>query len=283
MTRCSHETERLLRREFAKRWSKLPVDQITKRTVSDVLDGIVRRGAPSAANHAFAAIRRVLNWCVEQGHLPHSPCIGMRAPSRVISRDRVLSDEELTAIWRSAEQMGWPFGRLVHLLILTAQRRDEVSSIRWQDLDQDEGLWTQPAMGNKSGRIHVVPLSRPALGIIRALPRVHDELVFPARGKDNPVSGYSKWKRTLDQKSGVRNWALHDLRRTAATGMAALGVPPHVVERVLNHRTGTLGGIAGIYNRFAYLPEMSQALERWAQHLDGLILQKTKSLDWTDL
>ena len=234
-----------------------------------MLDGMISR--PSAANRAFAAIRKFLNWCVERGYLEHSPCSGMKAPSKVISRDRVLSDEELTAIWLAAEKMGWPFGRVVQLLVLTAQRRNEVSGIRFQDIDQEEGLWTQPAMGNKSGRLHVVPLSPLALAIIRALPRVHDELVFPARGKNNPVSGYSKWKHKLDQLSGVKNWTLHDLRRTAATGMAGLGVPPHVVERILNHKTGVLGGVAGIYNRFAYQQEMSEALNQWSQHIENLI------------
>jgi integrase len=131
-------------------------------------------------------------------------------------------------------------------------------------------------MGNKSGRLHVVPLSTLAIGIIRALPRVHDELVFPARGKHNPVSGYSKWKHILDQLSGVKNWTLQDLRRTAATGMAGLGVAPHVVEQVLNHKTGILGGVAGIYNRFAYLPQMKDAIAQWSLHLEGLFLQWAK-------
>ena len=103
-TRSSQETERILRREFGKPWRKLPIDQITKRTVNDVLDGIVKRGAPSAANHAFAAIRRMLNWTVERGYLDHSPCGGVKAPSKVVSRDRVLSDAEIVAIWWAADK-----------------------------------------------------------------------------------------------------------------------------------------------------------------------------------
>ncbi len=193
----------------------------------------------------------------------------------VVSRDRVLSDAEIVAIWWVADRMGYPFGRLVQLLILTGQRRAEVGGMRWQEVDPLKGQWELPPgmqdRRHKSERRHLVPLSSQVLGILQSLPRVHDELAFPARGKENAISGYSKWKRKLDQLSGVKNWTLHDLRRTAATGMAAVGVPPHVIERVLNHSTGTLGGVAGIYNRFQYLDECRQALERWSQHLESLI------------
>ena len=269
-TRSARETEQILRREFGKPWRKLPITQITKQTINGVLNEIIERGTPSAATHAFSAIRRLLNWCVEQGYLEHSPCVGMKGPCKIKSRDRVLSEAELLAIWRAAQKMGWPFGANVQLLVSTAQRRTEVSGLRWSDLDLKQGLWTQPAARNKSGRLHVVPLSRLALKTICSLPRVHDDFLFPARGKDNPLSGYSKRKRKLDELSGVRDWTLHDLRRTAATGMAALAIPPHVIERILNHTTGRLGGVAGIYNRFAYLPEMTEALERWSQHIGSL-------------
>ena len=125
---------------------------------------------------------------------------------------------------------------------------------------------------NKSGRTHIVPLSDLSLETIRSLRRVHDELVFPARGKDNPVSGYCKWKRKLDELSGVEGWTLHDLRRTAATGMAQLKVPVHIIELVLNHRAKLLSGMAGIYNRHEYLDEQRDALDRWARHVENLVL-----------
>jgi integrase len=106
--------------------------------------------------------------------------------------------------------------------------------------------------------------------LLAGLPRLHEVLVFPARGKDNPASGFSKWKRELDERSGVVNWRIHDLRRTAASGMAQLAVPPHIIERVLNHTTGTLGGVAGIYNRYGYLAEMRGALEHWSGRVGEL-------------
>ena len=227
-TRGARETERLLRREFGKPWAKLQVQQITRRHINDLLDGIVNRGTPSAANHAFAAIRRLLNWAVERGYLVHSPCQGVKAPSKVGSRHRVLSEAELTRIWLAAELIGYPFGRLVQLLLLTAQRRSEVAGMRWSELDLSKAYWHLPP-GNedrkhKSSHPHTIPLGSRIIEILASLPRVHEELVFPARGKDNPVSGYSKWKQKLDNVSGVRAWTLHDLRRTAATQMASLGV-----------------------------------------------------------
>jgi integrase len=124
-----------------------------------------------------------------------------------------------------------------------------------------------------------VPLSDLAIETIRSMPRVHNELVFPARGKDNPVSGYSKWKSKLDQISGVKDWTLHDLRRTAATGMASLKVPLHVIELVLNHRAKSLSGVAGIYNRHEYLDDQRAALERWARHVESLALKAQGSVE----
>jgi integrase len=197
----------------------------------------------------------------------------MKIPSRTLARDHLLSGPELTAILIAADKMGLPFGPHVKLQILTAQRRNEVSNLRWTNIDLEHRTWTQPAASNKSGRTHIVPLSNLALETIRSLPRVHDDLVFPARGKDNPVSGYSKWKRKLDQISGVTGWTLHDLRRTAATGMAQLKVPVHIIELVLNHRAKSLSGVAGIYNRHEYLDEQRDALELWARHVEDLLLK----------
>ena len=277
MTRSWHEAERLLRKEFARPWHKLPIDQITKHTINAVIDEIVKRGAPSAANHAFADIRRFFNWCVERGYLDHAPCAGMKAPCKVASRDRVLTDEELLRIWLAATKIGWPTAPFIQLLILTAQRRSEVARLRWCHLDLEQGLWTQPAEENKSGRIHDVPLPPLAIDILRSLPCLHDALVFPARCKDTPISGHAQRKRRLDALSGIKDWRLHDLRRTAASGMAALGVAPHVIELTLNHQSGTLSEFARIYNRHRYLSERREALELWSRHVEALIREASNS------
>ena len=123
----------------------------------------------------------------------------------------------------------------------------------------------------KSDRPHVVPLSGPTKSILASLPRLHEQLVFPSRGNNGTVSGFSKWKSELDEISKVEGWRLHDIRRTTATGMARLGVPPHVVERILNHTSGTFGGVAGIYNRFGYLPEMRDGVDRWSNFVVSLV------------
>ena len=206
--------------------------QITKPMINYRLDEIVKKSGPSAANHAFAIIRRCFNWGVERGTLETSPCVRMKAPAKTSERDRVLDDDEQRLIWLAAEDMGFPFGAHVKLQIATAQRRSEVSGMRWCDIDLERQTWTQPAGSNKSGRAHTIHLNGLAVETLRSLPRVHEDLVFPARGKDNPVSGYSKWKRKLDQLSGVKGWTLHDLRRTAATGYGFLeGAASH-------HRVG---------------------------------------------
>jgi integrase len=143
--------------------------------------------------------------------------------------------------------------------------------MRWSDLDRDNCTWSIPAERTKSNRAQLLPLAPTAMAIIERLPRLTTDLVFSAVGNDESTfSGFSKAKRRLDQLSGGDDWTLHDLRRTAATGMARLGVAPHVVERILNHTTGSLGGVAGIYNRFGYLPEMANALKLWAAHVEAV-------------
>jgi integrase len=267
-TRSWKERARILQREFVGPWCNLTIDQITKAHVIAIIDGILREGFPSAANHAFAAIRRVLSWAVERGDIDRSPCSGLKMPSKNKRRERVLTDGELSRIWLAAEHFGYPFGSIVRGLIVTGQRRDEVTSMRWSDLDLEKATWTLPGDMNKSGRVHVVPLSPLALELITSLPRVHAKWVFPARGKDNPASGWSRWKAKLDAMCGVTSWTLHDLRRTVATRMGELDIEPHVIGRVLNHATG---GVTAIYNRHPYLPKMRSALDLWADHLQRMI------------
>jgi len=267
------ETERLLRAYFLPDWQKRLVTDIGKSDVVAALDPIMKRGSTSAARHAFAAARKFFNWCVEQGIVEDSPCRTMKPPVKAASRDRVLSDDEVVRVWRGAEAQGDIFGTVVRLLALTAQRRGEVCGMRWDELDLKEGVWTIPGSRTKNHRAHAVPLTATAVSIIKRVPRIEGvAYVFPARSKpDQPYSGYSKGKRALDAAIDLHDWTLHDLRRTAATGMAKLGVAPHVVERILNHSTGTFGGVAGVYNRFQYLPEMRDGLLAWEQHVQKLM------------
>jgi integrase len=149
-----------------------------------------------------------------------------------------------------------------------------VATLTWPDIDEEKGLWTIPRERNKSNRTHEVPLSSAARAVLETLPKVDRALVFTTNGKV-PIAGFSNAKRRLDDLSQVRDWRLHDLRRTAASGMARIGVAPHVVEKVLNHKGGAISGVAAIYNRHGYLEEKQTALQQWADHLVRVVAADT--------
>jgi integrase len=266
-----HEVERILKRELAP-WLDRPIQSITRRDVLDRLDAIADR-APVRANRVLAWTRRLFGWALERDIISASPVAGIRAPTREVARDRVLESAELAAVWRASEALQWPFRQIVQLLAVTAARKGEVVNMRWQDLDLERRLWVVPREMTKAGRLHEVPLSDLAMEIIEGLPRVGDGLVFPARkaGSANPVSGFSKIKTRLDQMSEVDNWRVHDLRRTAASGMARLGHPPHVVAAVLNHSPGSTMGITAVYNRHRYADEKRAALDAWSRDVERVI------------
>ncbi|MEQ1718962.1 MAG: tyrosine-type recombinase/integrase [Hyphomicrobium sp.] len=267
----ARETERMLRSRFLPIWSGRLVLDISKAEVRESVAAIARAGTPSEANHALAVISKFFNWCVDEDLIPASPCERLRKPAPVVSRERALSDVELRAVWRACDDLQGPFVPITRLLILTAQRRGEVTGMRWPELDFATNVWTIPGERTKNHRAHMVPLSPAAVAVIQGILRTHDEFVFPAvRSDTTTFSGFSKLKRRLDELSSVADFTLHDLRRSAATGMARLGVSPHVVERVLNHVSGTFAGVAGTYNRFGYLPEMRDALDIWASHINRL-------------
>jgi integrase len=276
----AHETERLLRARFAAAWGKRDVRSITRSDVLQVLDAAVEAGHPSAANHALAAVRKLFSWALERGLVDANPCSGISRPAPAHARERVLSNAELAAVWHGARSLSAPFSHIVQLLILTAQRRGEVTGLRWNEIDWTNAVWNIPADRTKNRRAHAVPLSPLALDVLKSAPKIHDAFVFPARGNDEATpSGFSKTKRRLDAYARVSDWTLHDLRRTTATHLAGMGVAPHVIERILNHTTGILGGVAGIYNRFQYLPEMRAALELWAEQIGKLASENQKNID----
>jgi integrase len=263
----ARDTERILNNRFVSRWAKRDIREITRTDILKVLDDTVEHGLPSAANHALSAIRKFFNWCVERGMLEASPCQGVKKPANNLSRERVLDADELAAVWKGAQLVGYPFGPIVKLLILTAQRRNEVAHMQWSQIDLEAGLWSLPSELTKNGRPHLVPLAPEALSLLKTLPRFTSDYVFPARGEHPAFAHFSRGKLKLDALAGVDDWTLHDLRRTAATHMAQLGVAPHVIERLLNHISGTFGGVAGVYNRFQYLDEMRAGLKAWEDRI----------------
>ena len=262
------ETRRLLKQNAEPHLKYLTLEEITRHHVIDVLDAVIARGAPTQANRTLAAIRKLFNWSLDRGLIDHNPVTGLKPPAKEVSRDRVLTDQEIKKVWAAWDQIGWPFGPLFKLLLVTGQRRSEVASMKWTDIS--DGIWTIPREIAKNDRTHDVPLTPLALDILDGLPRhARTQLIFTMNGR-NPVSGFGKLKEKTDEQSGVTDWRLHDLRRTAASGMARLGVAPHIVEKILNHSSGVISGVAAVYNRHGYESEKRSALELWDTHLAEL-------------
>jgi integrase len=277
------ETQRLLDKNVVPTWRGRRLAAIQKKDVVRLLDNIVERGAPIGANRVFTQLRKMCAWAIERGIIDASPCAGVKPPSPEIERDRVLEPGELALVWRAAAEIGFPFGPVVRLLLLTAQRRAEVAGLRWGELDLGEAIWTLPAARSKNRREHVIPLSPAAVEALSALPRfAESDFVFSA-GKTAP-SGYSVAKKRLDREIAKLNdgaaippWTFHDIRRSVATRLAELNIAPHVVEAVLNHRSGTIRGVAAIYNRYSYAAEKRGALEGWARALQAIVAGETGS------
>ena len=287
-TRSWRETERMLKKEIVEPWKGRRLSNIGKADVHDLLDKIIDRGAPISANRILAALRRMCSWSVERDIIKVSPCDGVKAPSAAVSRDRVLSDDELRIVWGAFEKTGWPFGPLARLLVLTGARLREVAEMRWSEVDHAAKTWTIPKERAKNGVAHEIPLSGAALQILESLPRIDGGkgapgFVFTTTGR-TPVSGFSRAKEQFDvaildatraaKITELEHWTLHDLRRTGASGMAGLGIAPHVVEAVLNHRSGTIRGVAAVYNRYSYGAEKRAALEAWSRYVETLVSGK---------
>jgi integrase len=280
------ETERLLTKADLASWQDRDLRTITRQDVLTALDRVVERGAPIQANRLVAALRRFFGWAVERGLLEHSPMTSLKPPSAETHRDRVLSDKELRAIWLAADEIGYPFGRAVQLIILTGQRRSEVLEAEWREIDLDRRLWNIPRERAKNGSGHVVPLSPAAIDLINSLPKIGTSptLLFTTNGS-TPFSGVSKAVERLSALTGkylnpnheFAPWRLHDLRRTFATGCARLGVPLHVVEKCLNHTSGTFGGIVAVYQRHDFINERQQALVDWSNHIADIVHKSAAS------
>lgn len=249
-----------------------PIEQIKRRDVVKVLDEIVAYGTPFRANRALAAIKKLMNWCLDRGVIEANVLSGLQPPTKEIARDRVLSDDELRACWEGADEEGFPFGTCTKLMILTGQRRSEVAGMRWSEVDLDKAIWTIPARRAKNATLHVVPLAPLVVELLHATPRfLQSDLVFTTNGR-TAISGFGRAKRRLDSQLQSEDWRFHDLRRTVATNMAMSGISPHVIEAVLNHKTGIVSGVAAIYNRHSYLEEKRHALTIWARCVEGVAL-----------
>ena len=270
--RSAYEISRLLRREMGKPWSGRSIHEITKRDVVDVISAIEQRGAPGTANKTLKVIKTFLRWCVGRAVLDRSPAEGVPMPAKVVTRDRVLTDGELAQVILAVRQMSGPYGGIVELLALTGQRREEVAAMTWGELDLHRRVWTLPKSRTKNAKEHAVHLSEQSMDVLLRT-TVRGPFVFTVRGS-KPFREFSRTKRQIDELSGVTGWRLHDLRRTCVSGMARLGVAPHVADKILNHQSGTISGVAAVYQRHEFLAERQVALDLWGAHI-GRLLEET--------
>lgn len=266
------EQDRLFRKHFLAHHATTPVDRITTQQVLAITDGLLKRtpahptGRPSEALHAHKALRSLFKWLSARRVVERSPLEGLPLPVTEKSRDRVLADQELKAVYKAAVQMAFPFGYIVLLCIHCAFRINEASRLKWTYMTPE--FITLPALTTKNKQEHRLPnLVGDNLAL---LPRTGDYL-FPSSA-GTPFSAWSKNKVQIDTLSGVTNWRLHDLRRTAASKMAEWRCgPPHVIERILNHVSGSMSPLARTYNRYSYLVEMRECLELYEQRLAALM------------
>jgi integrase len=271
--RSAAETSRLLRREVGIPWAGRSVHSIGKRDVVDLISAIVQRGAPGSANKTLKSLKTFLGWCVGQAVLDRSPAEGVPQPMREVARDRVLDDAELAQVLIAARTMGSPYGGIVEFLALTGQRREEVAGLRWDEMDLAQQVWTIPKARTKNAKSHLVHLSSQALAVLTRADR-KGPVVFTLVGTKS-FQDFSHAKRRLDQLSGVTEWRLHDLRRTCVSGMARLGVAPHIADKILNHQAGTISGVAAVYQRHDFLAERRAALDEWGAHLARILASKS--------
>jgi integrase len=266
----------LTRTAYFKPLHGMPLAEIRRSDVASCIQAI-NRNSSSTAGAARRALSAFFAWATASGLIGDgsNPVIGSFSPARDQARDRVLSDAELIAVWRASGEDD--FGRIIRLLVLTGARRTEIGGMRWSEIDIAAGSWTLPAARSKNRRPLTLTLPAAALAIVTAIPHADSDLLFARSG-----AGFSAWapaKAALDRRLGdaVAPWRLHDIRRTAATGMINVGIATDVVEAVLNHYSGHRAGIAGTYNRSDYKPQIKAALARWSEHVIALVEGRAES------
>jgi integrase len=261
------QVERIFERHVKPALSRKPPTELRRADIVELLDDLQNeKGFRAQVNRVRSHIVAALNWAIEREWIETNPAGAIKKRRVETRRDRVLSNDELRAIWQAAETLSEPRRSLVRAWILTGQRRDEVRCMSWGEVDLQRALWSLPAARNKGKRDHEVPLSPAMIELLGGLPRLGDP-VFTIDGT-KPYSATKRLKAVLDRKSGAAKWRLHDLRRTASTGMAALHISQDTIDRVLNHAKPIL---AGTYNRHQYLDEKRRALDVWADHVAFIV------------
>ena len=276
---------------LVQRWGDRPAGAIDAHNVWAVIDEARRLAIPGIKPHRrglseargcalFAALSGMFAWLKRQRRIESNPVAGVSRPQTAEARDRVLSTDEVRWFWRACETLPVPAGPALQLMLLLGQRRSEVAGMTRNEL-RDDGTWHIPGARTKNAKAHVVPLAPAVRELIASVPG-DSEFIFTKTGK-TPLSGWTHIKTRLDATmlafaqadrgpdAAIAPFRFHDLRRTAVTGMAELGIRPDVIELIVNHVSGARAGIAGTYNRSELMDERKEALERWATHVAGIV------------
>jgi integrase len=247
----------------------LPIEGVTRREVAAGVRAIAEHNGPVTANRARASLSTFFRWAIGEGLCEQNPVAGTNKQEEKGPRDRTLTDAEVAAILEACPDNN--YGRVLRLLFFTGCRREEIGSLCWSEVDLETKTITLPGTRTKNHAEHVVPLCDAALAILKDVPRLEDrDYVFGVRGKLCGFNGWSESKGKLDEVCKVKDWTVHDIRRTVRTGLGRLGIIPHVAEAVLNHLPAKL---IRTYDRNKYETEKRAALDAWANHLAVIVAQ----------
>lgn len=265
--RTAKDTERIIDKHLVPTLGSEQLSEIATQDVAQIIDKLLK--TPGTAMHVYAAARLMFRWAAKRRLIDRSPIEFLPPPTKIIARDRVLTEDELRTVFRAARD-GSTFGKIIQLLILTGQRKSQIANLRAEYIDADAKTIAWPPELMKGNRRHTVPYGDMAAAILETLPK--EGYVVRARGKETPFSGFSKGKPDFDKKlENIAPWVIHDLRRTFASGLQALGIRIEVTEKLLAHTSGTMAGIVGIYQRHSYAEEMRDAIAKWEAKLGSLL------------
>ena len=240
---------------------------MTRADIIALIEDVQQRGHPYAANRRLALIRKIYLWGIEAGLVVTSPVVNIRPPAKEAPRQRILTDNEIAALWQSWEQMGWPYGALFKVALLTGQRRGDVAALRLMDIGLADQVWS---LRRDDDQRHEVPLPGAAVEVLASMPRSDSPYAFPAGPRGNrPVTGFSNAVRRAAEISGVEGWRIGDLRRTTAAGMARLGASAEVLNRLLERRSQAPAGLGEVVRAGVTNEDLRRALDAWA----GQVLQ----------
>jgi integrase len=270
--RSWREDQRMLERDLLPAWRHIKVKDISRRDVRELLERVVERGSPMQANRLFALIRKMFNFGIQRDVIEHSPCTALSQPMPNRQRDRVLSEQEIRAVWKALERERPLIAASFKLRLLTAQRGAEILSMRWEHLDLAAGWWTIPGELAKNGRSHRVPLSGAVLTVLDEVRRLSDggQELFPSPSRAGSMQYAQKAVERIRKAAGVE-FTGHDLRRTAASHMTSMGISRLTVGKILNH---VETGVTAVYDRHSYDREKRQALEEWGRRLAEIVSQE---------